>query len=595
MGRRGKVVFARINDERKRRETLKKRKAGLLKKVSELTILCGLEAAVIVYTRGDSQPTVWPSTSEAKATISKFLKRPILERKARSHNIKSFTLQKCKRLKNKAERLKQKNDKRITQALITSIDNGKTRIQDLDSEQQKQLSDFADKRKEELLKHIKRLKRKEKQATHQPQALPSVLQKPPEAASGLNINGLAVGRNFSSPASAAHGQLMNHRGMKRLAPPLYLHRQTPHPLVMPPYKAAANRLNMTGRAASGININDRAYGGNFPSLAEGHGQEMNLRGVKQAATVLLPRRTPNPLVMVPNNLTTDRLNTTGINGRTNIGAMMQHTQPNPLFMPPTAPFATPIQAQAAPPPVPQWSSVHQPASGVNINDLAGGRKISSPAATTQGQLMNVQGMTRLAPTPLSLSLITPDLIVVSNNTSAENRLDMTERFYGQTNIGGMMQHPLPSPSFTPPLEPFAISNVQSMASGLDTTNDGFINASTRTLTGDGHFDKRIQHASPPFLPREFPRRLGLPPVPPVQHDASAIDMLNNENRGNTIGFTNPGTTLLDQSSFGDEYSWNAIDFPEPATPGLNQSNFENGTSNGIWDDLDVDDLNWYCN
>ncbi|KAK1389732.1 hypothetical protein POM88_017910 [Heracleum sosnowskyi] len=541
MGRRGKVVLARITNERKRRETLRKRKAGLLKKVSELTILCDLEAAVVIYSRGEFQPTIWPSTSEARSTISKFLRRPVLERKARSHTRKSLIAQKCKRLKNKAERLKKKNDNRIIQALITLIYDERKRIQDLDAEHKKKMSDFADERKKELLKHIRRLKRKEQKATHQPQALPPVLQMS-GAANGLSIKGLAVGRYSASSAAAAHGQLMIDR--------------------------ATNSLDMTGKAASRININALADGRNFLLPAEGHGQEMNLRGMKQAATIPLPQRTPNLLVMVPNNLTGDRLNMTGVYGQTTIGCVMQHTLPSSLFMPPTDPFTTPIQAPyppQTPPLAPQFPLVHQPANGLNINYLTGGRNIScrnisSPAATTQGQLMNLQ---------------------------AENRLDMTERFYGQTNIGRMMRHPLPSPSFMPPFEPFAISNAQSMASGLDTTNDGFINESTRMLTGDGQIEERIQHASPPFLPMKLPRRLGLPPVPLMQHDASVIDMLSNENRWNTIGFTKPGTTSIDQSSFGDEYSWIANEFPEPATPGLNQSNFWNGTSNGIWDDLDT--------
>ncbi|KAL8097193.1 hypothetical protein AgCh_030345 [Apium graveolens] len=127
MGRRGKVVFARIADEKKRKESLRKRKAGLLKKMSELTILCGMEAAVVVCNREDNEPTVWPSKEEAKATINKFLDRSEVERKSRSHNTKSLFAQKCKRLKNKAERLKERNDRRILQAQITSIYDGKIR------------------------------------------------------------------------------------------------------------------------------------------------------------------------------------------------------------------------------------------------------------------------------------------------------------------------------------------------------------------------------------------------------------------------------------------------------------------------------------
>ncbi|XP_074346173.1 uncharacterized protein LOC141684939 [Apium graveolens] len=560
MGRRGKVVFARIADEKKRKESLRKRKAGLLKKMSELTILCGMEAAVVVCNREDNEPTVWPSKEEAKATINKFLDRSEVERKSRSHNTKSLFAQKCKRLKNKAEGLKERNDRRILQAQITSIYDGKIRIEDLDAEQRKKLSDFADKRKEELQKHVKRLKRKEQQGANQAQAGSSFLQMPREAASGRNGDGLAV-RRESAPARF---QLTNDRGMTQLAPSHSLRPQTPHQFGMTRYKVVAPV------------IGDR----NFPSPAEGHRLEMNLGAMKQTATIPLALQTPNPHVMVPNYLTGDRLNRSGVYGQTNIGGVMQHNLSSSSFMLPTAPFANPIQVpnpDQAPPMVSEWPSVYQPATGININNLTGGEIVSSPAATPQGQLMNDQG----------------------------NGLNMTETFYG-----GVMQHNLPSPSFMRPAAPVAYPiqaqypdqapplvpqwpsvhqpasglNINDLAdglingSGLNSTNDGFNNASTRTLTGDGHFNEIIQLASPPSLPLELPRRLGLPTVPPVQHDASGRDMPSNENSGNTTGSRESGTAFLDESRFDAEY-WNAIEFPEHAISCLNLSNISNGTNN----------------
>ncbi|KAL8097201.1 hypothetical protein AgCh_030353 [Apium graveolens] len=149
--------------------------------------------------------TVWPFKEEAKATINKFLYRPEVQRISRSHNTKSLFAQKCKRLKNKAERLKERNDRRILQAQIISIYDEKIRIEDLDAEQRKKLSDFADKRKEELQKHVKRLKRKEQQGANRAQAGSSFLQMPREAASGRNGDGLAVGRE----SALALCQLMN--------------------------------------------------------------------------------------------------------------------------------------------------------------------------------------------------------------------------------------------------------------------------------------------------------------------------------------------------------------------------------------------------
>ncbi|KAL8097200.1 hypothetical protein AgCh_030352 [Apium graveolens] len=576
MGRRGKVVFARIADEKKRKESLRKRKAGLLKKMSELTILCGMEAAVVVCNREDSEPTVWPSKEEAKATINKFLDRSEVERKSRSHNTKSLFAQKCKRLKNKAERLKERNDRRILQAQITSIYDGKIRIEDLDAEQRKKLSDFADKRKEELQKHVKRLKRKEQQGANQAQA----------GASGQTNIGGVMQHNLSSSS------------FMRPTAPFSNPIQAPYPDQALPM---VSQWPSVYQPASGISINNLTDGEIVSSpAATTQGQLMNDQGMTQLDHIPLSLSLPTPYLIVMSHDTSEgnRLNM----NETFCGGVMQHNLPCPSFMGPAARVAYPNQAQypdQAPPLVRQWPSVHQPASGLNINDLADGGIISSPAAITQGQLMNYQGMKQIAPTTLSLSLPTPDLIVMSHNTSAGNGLDMTERFYGQTNIGRMMQHPRPSPAFRPPPEPFSISNVQSMTRGLNSTNDGlingsglnstsdgFINAGTRTLTGDGHFNEIIQLASPPSLPLELPRRLGLPTVPPVQHDASGRDMLSKENSENTTISRESRTAFLDESSFDAEY-WNAIEFPQHAILCLNQSNNSNGTNNGMYEDLDA--------
>lgn len=59
-------------------------------------------------------------------------------------------------------------------------------------------------------------------APRQPEALSRDVQMPPsiQMANGLDMNYLARGRNFSSPASLTYGQLMNFRGMTLGAPSL---------------------------------------------------------------------------------------------------------------------------------------------------------------------------------------------------------------------------------------------------------------------------------------------------------------------------------------------------------------------------------------
>ncbi|CAA0826477.1 AGAMOUS-like 96 [Striga hermonthica] len=73
---RSKVKYEFVLDERTRRETFKKRKTGLLKKLNELGTLCDVEACGVIINGEGTQLETWPSPSEASTTIQKFLDLP---------------------------------------------------------------------------------------------------------------------------------------------------------------------------------------------------------------------------------------------------------------------------------------------------------------------------------------------------------------------------------------------------------------------------------------------------------------------------------------------------------------------------------------
>ncbi|CAI0406411.1 unnamed protein product [Linum tenue] len=66
---RDKVKLEWIEDEAERRAALRKRCAGLVKKVTELTTMCGVSGMCLIYGLGEEQPTVWPSHDEAKQML----------------------------------------------------------------------------------------------------------------------------------------------------------------------------------------------------------------------------------------------------------------------------------------------------------------------------------------------------------------------------------------------------------------------------------------------------------------------------------------------------------------------------------------------
>ncbi|XP_076947959.1 agamous-like MADS-box protein AGL80 [Bidens hawaiensis] len=56
---------------------MRKRKACLIKKMTELKTLCGVDACLVLYEKEDAPPTVWPSNAEAERLIQKFDESPL--------------------------------------------------------------------------------------------------------------------------------------------------------------------------------------------------------------------------------------------------------------------------------------------------------------------------------------------------------------------------------------------------------------------------------------------------------------------------------------------------------------------------------------
>ncbi|KAI3997000.1 hypothetical protein MKX01_021276 [Papaver californicum] len=89
---RKKVKLAYIANDAARSVTFKKRRKGLMKKVSELSTLCGVTACAIVYGPHDRQPEVWPSPSDTHRVSMRFKSLPEMERSQKQMNQETFML-----------------------------------------------------------------------------------------------------------------------------------------------------------------------------------------------------------------------------------------------------------------------------------------------------------------------------------------------------------------------------------------------------------------------------------------------------------------------------------------------------------------------
>lgn len=115
---RKKVNLQWIANDSTRRATFKKRRMGLMKKVSELATLCGAKACVVVYGEGEAQPEVWPSVPDAKRILNRFKAMPELSSLKRMHNQEDFLRSRISKLHDQVCKSYRENRDRDTSYLL---------------------------------------------------------------------------------------------------------------------------------------------------------------------------------------------------------------------------------------------------------------------------------------------------------------------------------------------------------------------------------------------------------------------------------------------------------------------------------------------
>ncbi|KAK1322274.1 Agamous-like MADS-box protein AGL15 [Acorus calamus] len=110
MGRQ-KTKMSYIPNDTTRRRIFVKRKACLLKKVSELSLLCDVPACVLVAAPCDPNPVIWPSTFDARTMIARFKDLPTsstTSRDKRTLDQEGFLSREIARMKEQLGRVERK-------------------------------------------------------------------------------------------------------------------------------------------------------------------------------------------------------------------------------------------------------------------------------------------------------------------------------------------------------------------------------------------------------------------------------------------------------------------------------------------------------
>ncbi|XP_027367581.1 agamous-like MADS-box protein AGL80 [Abrus precatorius] len=108
---RKKVKLTYIINDMSRKATFKKRKKGIIKKVSELTILCGIEACAIISSPFDSKAEVWPDPKGAKQVIERYQNASVID-ESKNVNQESFIMQRIAKAQEQAKKQREENCER---------------------------------------------------------------------------------------------------------------------------------------------------------------------------------------------------------------------------------------------------------------------------------------------------------------------------------------------------------------------------------------------------------------------------------------------------------------------------------------------------
>ncbi|XP_057419080.1 agamous-like MADS-box protein AGL80 [Lotus japonicus] len=121
---RKKMKLAYITDDKARKISYNKRKKNIIKKVSELTTLYGIEACAIISSPFDSKPEIWPDVEGAKKVVERYQNTPV-KKQNMTLNQESFMTQTTSKAQDKLSKARRQiQEKELTMSVFNCMKDG---------------------------------------------------------------------------------------------------------------------------------------------------------------------------------------------------------------------------------------------------------------------------------------------------------------------------------------------------------------------------------------------------------------------------------------------------------------------------------------
>ncbi|VVB04150.1 unnamed protein product [Arabis nemorensis] len=151
---RKRLKLAYIANDPLRKATFHNRKKGLVKKINELSILCGIEACAVIYNPFSSNPPdVWPSHAGVRDVVDKFEMVSEMEQEKKMVNHEGFLIQSIVKAKEKNNKKMAENAERTMKEAMFQLLGGKGYMLKLTGTNRDDLCKYIDQYLKELIHH----------------------------------------------------------------------------------------------------------------------------------------------------------------------------------------------------------------------------------------------------------------------------------------------------------------------------------------------------------------------------------------------------------------------------------------------------------
>ncbi|XP_019093671.1 PREDICTED: agamous-like MADS-box protein AGL80 isoform X2 [Camelina sativa] len=142
-----------------RKATFNKRKKGFVKKIHELSVLCGIEACAVIYNPFNSVPEVWPSNLGVKNVVEKFEMLTVMEQEKKMVNHEGFLKQNISKAMANNKRKMNDNEERMMKEAMFELLGGKADRLKLTNRHREDLCKYIDQYLKELYHHKNKILR----------------------------------------------------------------------------------------------------------------------------------------------------------------------------------------------------------------------------------------------------------------------------------------------------------------------------------------------------------------------------------------------------------------------------------------------------